>query len=1299
MQELSKLTFLRGMNTDIDKAVRDGQSYYRAENFTSTSEGDGTIGSLENSKGNQQLTEIVFAANHVVVGVVPVVRKHVYFTTDGSTSNIYLHDNGVFTLLYSDSSSTYKLNFSTDLDNRIVGVGRQETTSIEKVYWVDGLNEYRYIDLNRDYTGLEANVFNVTPPNDITADIKTEVLPSAGQYLAGSVYHTYQFYTTNGASSTISSASHVSRLSQYTTVKDGGNDIEEDSGCAVRVTISNIDSTVLANYNRVRVYAIYYQDDINPIVNIVAEKSLMSDTITVIDTGKVLDTLELDQYLSYNQTSYIPNAITSNKNNLLIGNLKESTFSDPALDAWDARAYRFYGLGNTAEIVSASDASQYIRVDDGTAGYAAFKVASTNIPGVVLGDDVPEDFDCVNEYNNIYTDSLYDRTLGNGGLRYQSDHTTIGGEGLNLSYEFADRGKVVGTGNSLATMNTNRPVVNQEGDTYTDSSETVELDMSECQDGEVYRVGIKFYNDKGQSSFVKWIGDILWEEHYTLNQVDPNYTWTLGLTNSALGADGSPHYTGYKVSRYGISGADTDKSTVRAKVLRVTLKNNTALTAIKNAGVTSWQIVRAERTSLDRTVIGNGALMQTFDTDTAGIERPRAISNLSGAYWDGTKTLFKFISPELQMNDPSDLDLSNYKFRIYNRLSQRLSSSSATFPSGATTAYKYTELKGLSSSGATTTQNLIGINDYKWVTPQYKQDGISDVSVSVGTYTYLNQDKTPGTDTYGAGSSAFVVDLDSVPNIVAGSDDSDLNVLYASLVKNTDSTRYGGVSHQDILNTVYIPFSSVEPITTTIAYGVHGDVTTTIYYEMEALFYDDSGDSAEGKQNFLAFPVQSTIDTRRRQDRILDFFNGYDTLNGAASWDVFMFIAETVEKGIELFNVKYDPDIGDLYVYNPAYSTDPTFEISIPKPFDFTEETHSTTKILASEKKINGESEDSWTNFLANNFIEVDAAYGGINTLLTKDNSTFFWQDKAFGTVAVNDRSLITDQAGSQLALGTGAVLERYDYISTVIGSVDRYNISASENALFWLYSPKGRIYTFSNQLQELSTTAGVNAYLKSKDVTVNPIVQCDFINNETLFKVEDEVLVYDWLTNAFTGVYTYDPDWFIPTFSGNVYSIPSTASTVWEHNIESNRCTYYGTTYDSTIKHICTKDYPLTKTYDVLSWHSTATGSDGIITYGDTFTDYRMYNDYQNTDWQTIDWVRKERNYNTIIPRDIVDRTNNSPKDDIDIFDPANLDETQQFKQRIRDKYMVLDLKYNNDGSTRFYVPYIDVYHRKSIR
>jgi len=72
--------------------------------------------------------------------------------------------------------------------------------------------------------------------------------------------------------------------------------------------------------------------------------------------------------------------------------------------------------------------------------------------------------------------------------------------------------------------------------------------------------------------------------------------------------------------------------------------------------------------------------------------------------------------------------------------------------------------------------------------------------------------------------------------------------------------------------------------------------------------------------------------------------------------------------------------------------------------------------------------------FKTTDFIDVDTQYGPITALQTFKNKLIFWQEEATGVLSVNERSIVQDINKTNIVLGTGGILDRYDYFTTVFG-------------------------------------------------------------------------------------------------------------------------------------------------------------------------------------------------------------------------------------------------------------------------
>ena len=113
---------------------------------------------------------------------------------------------------------------------------------------------------------------------------------------------------------------------------------------------------------------------------------------------------------------------------------------------------------------------------------------------------------------------------------------------------------------------------------------------------------------------------------------------------------------------------------------------------------------------------------------------------------------------------------------------------------------------------------------------------------------------------------------------------------------------------------------------------------------------------------------------------------------------------------------------------------------------------------------------------------------------------------------------------------------------------------------------------------------------------------------------------------------------------------------------------------------------------------------SDDIPYLNNTITRIRAYNEYQNTDWITLSTTfpnptlrKSEQGYNMQMPRNKVNYDANNINT-YSIFDPAILTKTL-FGDRMRDKYLVVDMEYNNILNNRFILHNLKSTYRISDR
>lgn len=240
-----------------------------------------------------------------------------------------------------------EFNFSKD--HPIETLGYIDTESIQKVYWVDGYNYPRLINIIGEtdnfitpvYPYKSKSQFNFTPEvsgNGTTIqNIKVSKANYSGQFKAGVISYAYTYFNKYGAETNIIDVSDI----QYIAKTDRGGSPEETIATAFEITIENPNQA----FDYVRIYSIVrtsYNGEMS--VNLVAELPInktaelpvgQDTSVSYIDLNTDHEAID-PSYLTYIGGSAIIASTLDFKDDLLfLGDIriKHSSISQELLNA------------------------------------------------------------------------------------------------------------------------------------------------------------------------------------------------------------------------------------------------------------------------------------------------------------------------------------------------------------------------------------------------------------------------------------------------------------------------------------------------------------------------------------------------------------------------------------------------------------------------------------------------------------------------------------------------------------------------------------------------------------------------------------------------------------------------------------------------------------------------------------------------------------------------------------------------------------------------------------------------------
>lgn len=1224
-------TFNQGVDRDSSKNKYDNLHYYDAKNVRIFSQDGLSSGALENIDGNY--LRIQAGAAGTVVGSVILGDFLVLWVTTNTTSvpngsssdTIHkipiseldaLTGGGTIVLnpFYYHLGAGYKV-YSGNLwlckGNPVKAVARYETSSIQKVYWVDGYNNLRYINTvynseSNDLTSITEDKLEVIGDITLTAPQLYEMV--SGNLTAGKVQYIYQLYNVNGSETVYSPASSLIHLTNYSESLSKSSDyfgsyLEENTGKGIKCSVT-IGSS---GYKKIRVVAVHYSTlNGDPTVRIVEEKDITGSAGEVVyftDTGGTIENLLLENIRVLGTYLFVPQDIDIKDNILFPANITENSFD---VD-FDARAYRFGGespFSANRNYNSEVTRNRYCRMyEENTNLYkiyggtkaTTYETAGGNVIETLTDwTEIPETADCMNPFNDLDNDGDHNQRY-----MYQSDGETIGGEGPNVSYEFKIKQQQIQSNNFTQELYSDIEGSTSNPSFYSYASPYIADRYLGYQRDETYRFGIIFFDSRGRSSFVKWIGDIRFPSMSTLNKVGDvtygsSYDFNILYHNPA-----------------------TSITYMNILYIEFTLDLTDAIAD----GAVAYQIVRVRRGADDRSVQAQGMLANVSSTGS-DIYHPNWIY----AGVAGTGDYMTFQSPEIAFNKELVLR-SNDKMQ---NILQTPVYSDTTYLNAY--VYKYKDWATMNNPQYQYDHGSISAGDEFYPDEQTDiDDGFilrqDEIEREIGAYNFTINDAVTHKDK----GISFVFKCDN------SSWTSRLNLndvrRLVNYRRNVYNVQYGGISYSARSRNNYMVAGPVTSTATTTV-SVYGGDTYISYFDYLCSSWED-GVSAVIHPEIIYFPCETSINLDLRMDRCFskdDNLNKYLIHDTAGVW------------GDDTPPVNEYTQETDLYLYNNTYSKENDTKLFVPRPAQWNESEYFPTRILASQLKTNNELTDSWLKYPANQSIDVDPQYGVLTAVKTVTQQLLYFQPRGFGVVAVNERALLQTESLAQLSLGVSGVLERFDYSKTGVGCSDKKHLVLTPNALYWADIINEAIFKFSTGIEELSAMKGLDAWFRSnlKGITVgNLILYYDPQYREVY--ITDHNAGWTWMYNEVTDSFICRTD-FHPTFVINYNdTVMSTIDGInfYRHNDDSaERAEFYGTQYDSSITLLINPSNENVHTFNNMEWLTEVTNAGTGADLQETFDTVKFWNDYQSTGSTALSLTvnsnirRRMRKWRYVIPR-----------------------------------------------------------------
>ena len=315
-----KITTLhnKGMSRDLSISKVNTEFAYENFNVRIIARDHDTLLSVTNERGNKEIKfNIPFNTNEILLGYA-VLNNYIVLFTHVENSDKPDH---IYRIEYKGEDNWQKIelfnnNLKFSSEHPIETLANYETESVQKVYWVDGINQPRFINIIKtDYNSENVSQFDFV--TEFNSDLQigiTKTFLGTTSFGSGTIQYFFTYSNNFGQETNIVGKSSIYNLSD----QEIATPADSMSSCAFKLQLSNLDT----RFNNINIYSVVTST--NQTCTKVATLPITGE-VTYIDTGANGIPIDPTTLLYIGGTEIHAGTIAQKDNTLFLGNLELQT--------------------------------------------------------------------------------------------------------------------------------------------------------------------------------------------------------------------------------------------------------------------------------------------------------------------------------------------------------------------------------------------------------------------------------------------------------------------------------------------------------------------------------------------------------------------------------------------------------------------------------------------------------------------------------------------------------------------------------------------------------------------------------------------------------------------------------------------------------------------------------------------------------------------------------------------------------------------------------------------------------------
>ena len=325
---ISDTHVFKGLVKDVSPSQVSAGYLIDAHNIRITTMAEETLLSITNEKGPKKLNLVDSLGNNfTVTGVIighAVLNNYLilFVHTDGVSDSILRIDLS--------NETPVVFNLFQGVDSKFLGFSpyhpietlcSYENENIQKVYWTDGINQPRVINICKETPYTWSGRFDFVPVLDLQETVEiTQDTNANGMFAPGVIQYAFSYYNKYGQESNIFYTSKLYPVAHY----DRGGSPEATVSTSFTISVSGIDR----NFEFLRIYSIQ-RTSLNgtPICKRLADieiSSLVGNTVSYVDSGTTGDNIDAAELLYIGGEAITAETFCQKDGTMFLGNISIS---------------------------------------------------------------------------------------------------------------------------------------------------------------------------------------------------------------------------------------------------------------------------------------------------------------------------------------------------------------------------------------------------------------------------------------------------------------------------------------------------------------------------------------------------------------------------------------------------------------------------------------------------------------------------------------------------------------------------------------------------------------------------------------------------------------------------------------------------------------------------------------------------------------------------------------------------------------------------------------------------------------